>query len=51
LPSLAICVAAIMPKVSAGKTTKAKAPPMKGTTETKDTVAMKMKNSPDMAKG
>ena len=51
LPSEATCVAAIMPSVSAGSTTKANAPPMNGTTETSDTVIMKMKNSPDMASG
>jgi hypothetical protein len=51
LPSEATCVAAIMPSVSAGRTTKAKAPPMNGTIETSDTVVMNKKNSPDMAKG
>ena len=35
----------------AGKTTKAKAPPMKGTMETTETVAMNKKNRPDRAKG
>ena len=51
LPSEAICVAAIMPSVSAGKTISAKALPMKGTMDTIDTVAMNKKNRPDKASG
>ena len=51
LPSVAVWVAAIMPKVSAGKTISAKALPMKGTMDTTETVAMNKKNRPDRASG
>jgi hypothetical protein len=51
LPSAAVWVAAIMPKVKAGNTTKASAPPTTGTMETTETVAMNKKNNPVMANG
>ena len=51
LPSAAIWVAAIKPKVNAGNNTKAKAPPTTGTMETTDTVAMNKKNKPVIASG
>ena len=51
LPSEAICVAAIMPSVSGGKTMRASAPPTKGTMDTIETVAMNKKNRPDKASG
>jgi hypothetical protein len=44
-------VAAIMPRVKAGNTTKASAPPTTGTMETTETVAMNKKNNPVMANG
>jgi hypothetical protein len=51
LPLQASCVAAIKPMVAAGNTINAKAAPMNGTCDTKETKAMNMKNKPPRANG
>ena len=51
LPLVASCVAAIRPSVAAGNNARARAEPMKGSKDATDSIAMNMKNNPDMAKG
>jgi hypothetical protein len=50
-PEAACSVATISPKVAAGKTSKAKAAPIKGTMDKTETHAMNKKNKPVKANG